>query len=56
MIVNTRTGEIHERPPRRSWDTRRIAASHQRYLLLVDLVIALAVYAFGSTVVIALLV
>lgn len=56
MIVDTSSGEILERPPRRYWDTRRLARAQHRHQLLVDAVIALSVYAIASTAVIAAIV
>lgn len=56
MIVNTKTGEIYDRPPRQYWDTRQIAKSKKRLQVTRDLNVALATYSVGATVVIALLV
>lgn len=47
MIVDTKTGEIYDRPPRRSWDTRKMR--RKRPDVTRDVILALSLYSIAAT-------
>lgn len=56
MIVDTSTGEIFDKPPRQKWDTKQMRRDYRRYRLMRDIAIALSVYSFAATIIIAALI